>query len=247
MRLIHRALITSALLLLGAAAALCQEAQQYTLYLKDKACAEKAEQYARRYLPEGAALSICVLPKKRKSEQDAHLQAQAIRAGITHLPSISVADAEGAYAVLPLNALNKDSLAQAHARAQAPERAEAAATRDLHARIFLLSALWSEAEALTDEQLEQFVADSREALQHAHATEQDKQFIGFCCLYPALMMQYTRGHQGAHTPYTEAKLLEAIAALEAARDLNRDSKLGKKAFAERERLRQARREARKYE
>ena len=40
---------------------------------------------------------------------------------------------------------------------------------------------------------------------------------------------------------------EAIAALEAARDLDRESKIGKQAFDERERLRRARREARKYE
>lgn len=247
MRLIHRALTTSALLLLGAAAALCQEAQQYTLYLKDKACAEKAEQYARRYLPEGAELSIHVLPKKRKSLEDARLQAQAIRAGITHLPSISIADAAGTYAVLPLNALNKESLAQAHQRATAPERAKAEQTRDLHARIYLLCAQWSVVDSLSDEQLEQFVTESRDLLLHPQASEQDKQFLGYSCLYPALMLQYERGYRGAHTPYTEAKLLEAIAALEAARDLNRETKLGKKAFAERERLRQARREARKYE
>ncbi|MBR4310898.1 MAG: hypothetical protein IKT79_07700, partial [Akkermansia sp.] len=59
--------------------------------------------------------------------------------------------------------------------------------------------------------------------------------------------QYKRGYNGAHTPYTEAKLLEAIAALEAARDLHRETKLGNQALKERERLRKARREARKYE
>ena len=247
MRLIHRALTASALLFLGAAAALSQEAQQYTLYIKNEASAEKAKHYATQYLPQGAELSVCVLPQQRKSLEDAELQARAIRAGITHLPSITIADAKGTYAVLPLNALNKESLAQAHERAAAPERTEAEQTRDLHARIYLLCARWSAVESLNDEQLEQFVAESRDLLQHPRASEQDKQFIGYRCLYPALLLQYERGYKGAHSPYTEAKLLEAIAALEAARDLNRETKLGKKAFAERERLRQARREARKYE
>lgn len=247
MRLIHRALTASALLFLGAAAALSQEAQQYTLYIKDEASAEKAKLYATQYLPEGAELSVRVLPKKRKSLEDAELQAQAIRAGITRLPVITIADAAGTYAVLPLKALNKESLEQAHQRATAPERTQAEQTRDLHARIYLLCAQWSVVDTLSDEQLEQFVSESKDLLQHPQAGEKEKQFIGYSCLYPALMLQYTRGYKGAHTPYTEAKLLEAIAALEAARDLNRETKLGKRAFAERERLRQARREARKYE
>ena len=61
------------------------------------------------------------------------------------------------------------------------------------------------------------------------------------------MLQYTNGYNGAHTPASEAKLLEAITALEAARDLNKDSELGKAASEERERLRMARRKARQYE
>ena len=42
-------------------------------------------------------------------------------------------------------------------------------------------------------------------------------------------------------------MLEAIAALEAARDMDRNSEMGKKAHAERERLRAARRLARAVE
>lgn len=247
MRLINRALTTSALLFLGAAAALSQETQQYTLFIQEQNGAEQAEKYARQYLPKDAAVSICVLPAHRGSLQDAELQAQAIRAGITHLPSISFADSAGPYAVLPLNALNKASLEDAHARAESPDRKQMTEIRELHARLYMLCAQWSVSAELSDEMLAQFVSECRDLLQHPQSGEKEKQFIGYSCLYPALMLQYERGYKGAHSPYTEAKLLKAIAALEAARDLNKESKLGKRAFAERERLRKARREARKYE
>jgi hypothetical protein len=54
-------------------------------------------------------------------------------------------------------------------------------------------------------------------------------------------------YKGAHTPASEAKLLEAIAALEAARNMDRNSNIGKQAYDERERLRKARRQARTME
>ena len=84
-------------------------------------------------------------------------------------------------------------------------------------------------------------------MSHSVATVHDRQLLGFRCLYPLLMLQYTNGYRGAHTPVTEAKLLEAIAALEEARDLDRESDIGKAAAAEREKLRTARRKARQYE
>ncbi|MCQ2367266.1 MAG: hypothetical protein MJ056_08935 [Akkermansia sp.] len=75
------------------------------------------------------------------------------------------------------------------------------------------------------------------------------QELGLRALYPLLMLEYAQGHRanGAHTPETEAKLLEAIAALEAVRDLDPQSTCGRKAHEERERLRMARRQARQAE
>ena len=52
---------------------------------------------------------------------------------------------------------------------------------------------------------------------------------------------------GAHTPASEAKFLEAIDAVEKARDMDRSSIIGRKAYDERERLRKARRQARTME
>ena len=84
-------------------------------------------------------------------------------------------------------------------------------------------------------------------MEHEHCTDEQQQLLGLRCLYPLLMQQYTNAYKGAHTPASEAKLLEAIAALETARDLAPNTALGKRAHDERHRLRMARREARKYE
>ena len=100
---------------------------------------------------------------------------------------------------------------------------------------------------LQGEALDKCLSTCRALMAHPLATQADKQRLGFQCLYPLLLRQYTNMYTGAHSPASEAKLLEAIAALEAARDLDRNSGIGKKAFAERERLRAARRQARTME
>ena len=96
-------------------------------------------------------------------------------------------------------------------------------------------------EEATDEHLSELIQESRQLLSHELCTKELQQLIGLRCLYPLLMKQYAIGHTGAHTPETEAKLLEAIAALEEARDINPNSALGKRAHDERHRLRMARR------
>ncbi len=189
---------------------------------------------------------VVELPQEADSPASAKARAKAIEAGIAALPSLVLKDEQGAYAALPLGGLTPQQLERARERAQAPEREEEAARRHFDARCYLLCARISQP-ALSDEALCTAIEECRMLLQHRMAQEADQQFLGLRCLYPMLMMQYARGYNGAHSPETEAKLLEAIAALEAARDLNRETTLGKEAFAERERLRAARREARKYE
>jgi hypothetical protein len=93
---------------------------------------------------------------------------------------------------------------------------------------------------LQGDALEKCLATTRALISHPLATPADKQRLGFQCLYPLLLRQYTNMYTGAHTPASEAKLLEAIAALETARDIDRNTRIGRLAHAERERLRKAR-------
>ncbi len=190
--------------------------------------------------------TVVEVPAKAGSPAATKVQARAIEAGIAALPSLVLKDDRGIYATLPLTKLTVQKLQEAQALANDPQRDAAAARRLFDARCYLLCARISEP-AIADDALVTAIEECRLLLRHAKAEEADRQFLGLRCLYPLLMTQYARGYNGAHSPQTETKLLEAIAALEAARDINRESELGKEAFAERERLRTARREARQYE
>jgi hypothetical protein len=156
-------------------------------------------------------------------------------------------DASGPYAALPLDELNANTLAAAKATAAAPGRTEKASLRNFTAQQYLLFARMAFTRPLQGEALQKCLNTCRALMAHPLATTADKQRLGFECLYPLLMQEYTTLYTGAHTPASEAKLLEAIAALEAARDADRNSTIGRKAFDERERLRAARRQARTME
>lgn len=241
--------IFSQVLLCGATVAFLHSvcaADTYRIYLKDTNQQAEAEQIVRTALPPETAFEVKVLPTDCRCRADAQTQAEAMHAGVTELPCLVIADEQGPYAILRVAELTGEKIQAAKASATHPERAEQAAERDLAARLYLLCASLC-VEAPDAATLTHIVTECRALLEHPEATEEHKQFIGYRCLYPALLLQYSQGYTGAHTPYTEAKLLEAIAALEAARDLNRETKIGKQAFDERERLRRARREARKYE
>ncbi len=88
-----------------------------------------------------------------------------------------------------------------------------------------------------------------EALQKDCLNDEDRQRIGLRLLYPLLMRQYSRTYKRhrSHTPETEAKLLEAVKAVEVARDIDPTSTLGREAFTQRDELRKARIKARAYE
>lgn len=234
------------MLLLWAVPAL---ADTYTVYLPkgiEPAAVEEKLEPLRTAVPD-ANYSFIHLTQKCSSMHDAVQAAKAIRAGITHLPGLVLADEEGEYAAIPLNMLTQESLSAAHAAAKDEKRAEKSAIRRFQAKEYLLFARLSLAQPLSDEVIELSIVSCRTLMSHSIATDRDRQLLGFRCLYPLLMLQYTNGYRGAHTPATEAKLLEAIAALEEARDIDRESDIGKAAFAERERLRSARRAARRYE
>ncbi len=213
----------------------------------DIAALEKAHKLAALKAAEpGITWVVVEVPEKADSPAAARAQARAIAAGVTALPALALLNEKGIYATLPLPGLTVQQLEEARAHADDAARQEAAARRFFEARCYQLCARIS-APDMGDDALAAAIEECRLLLQSPAANDDDRQFLGLRCLYPMLMLQYTRAYDGAHSPYTEAKLLEAIAALETARDINRDTKLGKAAFAERERLRTARRKSREYE
>ncbi len=221
----------------------------YTVYLSaegEVADAERLLEPLMRAVPD-ATCNFVHLKSKCSNMHEAVQAAKAIRAGVTHLPSLVLADEAGEYATVPLALLTDESLSAAQAEAGQENREEQYGLRCYHARQYLLFARLGLAKPLSDEEIELCLASCRILMNNRFSTVRDRQFLGFRCLYPLLMLQYANGYKGAHTPATEAKLLEAIAALEAARDLDVESDIGKAAFAERERLRTARRKARQYE
>ncbi len=194
----------------------------------------------------GVEWKVVEVPRHADTPAAAKARAKAIEAGIAALPSLVLRDDNGIYATLPLTNLTPEALQESRTQAASPEREAIASRRRFDARCYLLCARIAQP-GVEDDALAHAIEECRLLMRHPRAEEADLQFLGLRCLYPLLMQQYARGYQGAHTPETEARLLEAIAALEAARDLNPESRLGKEAHHERERLRMARREARKYE
>lgn len=224
-------------------------AESYTVYLPvgtEASAVEEALKPLRKAVP-NAVCSFIHLSDKCKTMQEAVQAAKAIRAGVSHLPCLVLADEEGEYAAIPLANLTDESLFAAQGIAKEETRESKAAIRRFQAKEYLLFARLGIAQPLSNEVIELCIVSCRTLMSHSIATARDRQLLGFRCLYPLLMLQYTNSYNGAHTPDSEAKLLEAIAALEAARDLNPDSDIGRAAYAEREKLRAARRKARQYE
>lgn len=184
-----------------------------------------------------------------RSVHDAANAAEAVAAGVTELPCLVLRDAGGAYAALPLRTLTTESVQAARQAASAPDREAQSLPRRYLAKQYLLFARMALTKPMDEETLNLCLTSCRALMEHPSAQTEDKQLLGLRCLYPLLLEEYRRGYaaEGAHTPATEAKLLEAIAALETARDLDPQSKLGQEAAAERERLRAARRQARAAE
>ncbi|MDO5470151.1 MAG: hypothetical protein Q4F38_02525 [Akkermansia sp.] len=226
-------------------------ADTYTVYLPVGADSPELRKLVEKTLPKETpeATVECryiELPQDCDDMSGAETIAAAMEAGVTHLPCLVAADENGPYATLLLRGLQPKAVIDAVAAAVAPDREEKAEPNRYRARMYRLFAR-CKYESATEEQLHPLVSECRQLLNHPLCTREQQQLIGLRCLYPLLMKQYAQAYKGAHTPATEAKLLEAIAALEAARDINPDSALGKRAHDERHRLRMARREARKYE
>lgn len=223
--------------------------EEYTIYFRQGTnTASMVKQLAplRAAVPKVECRYV-VLDDEAENMAAAINSANALQAGVDELPSLVISDERGAYAAIPLPGLNAAALETAKTAATAPDRDQKARQRTFEAQQYLLFARMAFISPLEGENLQQCLASCRALIEHPFATQADKQRLGYLCLYPLLMREYTNMYNGAHTPASEAKLLEAIAALEAARDFDRDTTIGKKAFAERERLRKARRQARTME
>ena len=223
--------------------------EEYTIYFRQ---GTSTSAIARQLAPLRAArpqaeCRYVVLDDTAETMAAAINSANALNAGVEELPSLVLSDDQGPYAVIPLPRLNAASLEAARAAATAPERNQKARQRHFEAQQYLLFARMALISPLEGEKLQQCLSSCRALMEHPFATPADKQRLGYLCLYPLLMQEYSTRYKGAHTPASEAKLLEAIAALETARDMDRNSNIGKQAYDERERLRKARRQARTME
>lgn len=236
-------------LLLFCCAALHAAGKEYTVYFRqgtNTAALVRMLAPLRKAEPQSECRYV-VLSDQADTIAEAINSANALKAGVDELPCLVLNDAKGPYATLPLHRLTPASLQAAKASATAPDRQQQTDRRNFIAQQYLLMARMSITNPLQGETLDKCIGTCRALMQHPLATPADQQRLGYECLYPLLMRQYTNMYTGAHTPASEAKLLEAIAALETARDLDRSTSTGKKAFAERERLRKARRQARTVE
>lgn len=228
---------------------LAADGEEYTIYFRQ---GTSTSSVVRQLAPLRAAVPqaecrYVVLEDSAGNMASAINSANALNAGVEELPSLVLSDEQGAFAVIPLPRLTAATLETARAAATAPDRNQRARQRHFEAQQYLLFARMALISPLEGEPLQQCLSTCRALMEHPFATQADKQRLGFRCLYPLLMQEYTTLYKGAHTPASEAKLLEAIAALEAARDLDRNTETGKQAFDERERLRKARRQARTME
>lgn len=235
-------------LLLPAAAAWLA-ADEYAVYIPEGSDTAALEE---QLLPlkeiDGAAhWSYVPLSRRADSEKQAARAAMAIRDGVSLLPCLALSDERGCYACLPLSAIGAEQIAEARRHAQAPDRDRKAKRRNYEAARYLLFARLSFKPATDLPACRRYIDEARRLATHESADVEDRQLLGLRVLYPLLMKKYSLLGQGAHTPESEAALLEAIAALEAARDLDPLSVLGRQAHAERERLRAARLKSRQYE
>lgn len=237
------ALRSAALAVVMAASAAAQEA--WELYHAPEADGAALAEQIQTLLPPDVRLRLRPLSAEHGSKQDEQRHEHAIAAGVRSLPCLVLRDAAGAYATLPLQGLTAGRIAQARELAHAPTREAEARKRRLVARLYRLRLAWLRCE--DDAARDSVIGHYRSMMKKPEVDEELRQFIGLHCLYPALMHCYAMAYQGAHTPRSEALLLEAIRVLEEVRDAKPTSYWGRRAYEEREKLRAARLKSRQYE
>lgn len=241
--------LVSQLFLLLSLAATSLDAREYRVYVAEGAELTAPDEQLRALREFDPSASWVQVPLSRRcdSEAQARRALLAIRDGVSILPCVALADDQGCYACLPVEGLSAEHLRAAQQYATAPDRAAKAQRRRFEASRYLLFARLNFRPPTDLPACRLYIQRARQLLEDSCAGTEDRQLIGLRALYPLLMQQYSLLSQGAHTPESEATLLEAIAALEAARDLDPQSALGRQAYDERERLRAARLKSRRYE
>lgn len=237
------------LLPLAAACAQPLSAREYCVYFsQDTAPGDWAAQLEPlRQIDPQATWKFVPLCREANHLDAARRAAMALRDGVSELPCVALSDDKGSYACLPLPLTSTAQIEEAQARATAPDRDAEAVQREFEAKSFMLLASLHFTPPSTPEQCLHEVARARKLLESEAATQEDEQVLILRIIYPLLMRRYALLYTGAHTPETEAALLEAITALEQARDLNPTSTPGRQAYDERERLRDARLQSRPYD
>ncbi len=206
----------------------------------------RAQRTVQRVLPEGTQLILRELPARAVNREDMLAQSEAIAAGVHSLPCLVLSDERGVYAAVPLNKLSPETLLAAQKFASAPNRdAQARQRRGISKMIFHTSIARC-ASAPMGQRLSS-LAYLEELTKSSDLSIRQRQFVALHCLYPALMQLYTNSYRGAHTPDTEQLFMRAISSVEFARDLDPDSKFGRLAHNERERLRAARLKAKRLD
>lgn len=222
-------------------------AQKYEIFVPNGTDTKVLDSQICRLLPQQPVYQYVELSRTCHTVQEAQRQARAIQANVTVLPSLIISGADDTCIALPLTGLTEEEVHRTEKQLLSPSMKDEYKRRHFDALVFLVGARLSIENNLDDTELASMISTCQQLLSFNQATSEQKQFINLHYLYPMLMMQYTKGYNGAHTPKTEAKLLEAIAALETARDIAPLSPIGRQAHEERERLRAARIKSRQYE
>lgn len=223
----------------------CAE-ESWILYYAPGADVEELRNAALHVTPPGVAISPQCLPTECKSVDDLKTQREAIGAGVHVLPCLALRDAEGCYAALPLHGLSEQGVHTALRLARDPQRKELEAQRMLSADLYYDTACVHLPFISRQEQADA-IKHLRTLAESRQLPVSTRQFIAFRCLYPSLMCLYAAEYRGAHTPVSELLFLQAIAAVELARDLDASSRLGRLAYQERESLRAARLQSKNWD
>lgn len=220
--------------------------ESWVLYHAQGADVSAIRQIAAKVAPPDTEVTLQALPNVCKSAEDLKVQHAALSAGVRTIPCLVLQDAQGCYATLPLRGLSQQGVREARNHAHAPQRTQLTAQRLLVADLYYDTArvhmpfISAQEKACAAEHLRLLTA-----LENIPVNT--RQFIALRCLYPALMCLYAAEYNKAHTAISEHFFMQAIAALELARDLDASSQLGRLAYEEREKLRAARLQAKKLD
>ena len=210
--------------------------ESWILYHAPGADVEAILQIAVNVAPPGTKITPQDLPDTCQTADDLKVQHAALSAGVRTIPCLVLQDAQGCYATLPLHGLSAQGVLAARQHANDPQRGQLATRRLLIADLYYDTA-----------RIHLPFIPAREkthAIEHLRLLAESQNIpVGirqFMCLYAA---EYNK----AHSAVSEHLFMQAIAALELARDLDDSSRLGRLAYDEREKLRAARLQAKKLD